>query len=206
MEHDHSDFNKEIDFQSKENPLLWFKDLYQDAILKNCTSPNVMVVSTSTLSHRISSRVVYLREILEEGLCFYTNYNSRKGKTLEENPLCSALFFWQELEIQVRVEGICEKLPSEMSDIYFSSRPRLNQLNAWASKQSESINSRNDLEKAMEYYDKKFPQIVPRPDFWGGFLIKPNYFEFWKGRLGRLHDRFSYELIDNNWQIQRLAP
>jgi pyridoxamine 5'-phosphate oxidase len=207
LPNEHPDFLIDFNFDLKENPLELFQSLYQDAIIKNCAAPNAMVISTVDQENQPSSRVVFLREIFTEGITFYTNYLSEKGKNLKQNPKCSALFFWQELEIQVRIKGSASPLPTEISDIYFQSRPRLNQLSAWASEQSKTIENKAILTERIDFYDKKFPNDVPRPDYWGGFVIKPNYYEFWKGRLGRLHDRMVYTQSENDkWNIHRLAP
>jgi len=203
---DHSDFLKGelIDYLS--NPLLMFKKWFQEATEANCASPNAMSISTVNKNGQPSSRIVYMRDILEEGFIFYTNYNSKKGQNIADNPKISALFFWDCNEQQVRIEGEVEKIPSELSDDYFSNRPRISQIGAWASEQSSEIINRQTLEDRVQFFEAKYPNTVPRPPHWGGYIIKPTYFEFWQGRLGRLHDRICYTFENKNWFITRVAP
>ncbi len=203
---DHSDFLKGELNDYLSDPLLMFKQWYQDAHEKNCASPHAMSISTVNKNGQPSSRMVYMKEILEEGFIFYTNFNSRKGNNLEDNPNIAALFFWGCNEQQVRIEGKVEKVPSEISDDYFASRPRVSQIGAWASEQSSEIENRQTLEDRVAHFEAKFPNIVPRPPHWGGYLIKPAYFEFWQGRLGRLHDRICYTSENQDWKTTRIAP
>jgi len=203
---DHSDFLKGELGDYLSDPLLMFQKWYQAAHEKNCPSPHAMMISTVDTNAQPSSRVVYMKELLEEGLIFYTNYNSRKGQNLDSNPKISALFFWQEVEQQVRIEGEVEKVDPTLSDDYFSSRPRISQIGAWASGQSNTIKDRKELEDLVAYYESKFPDVVPRPPHWGGYIIKPEYFEFWQGRLGRLHDRICYSKSKSGWDTKRIAP
>jgi len=202
----HSDFLKGELTDYASNPLLMFKKWYQEAYDQNCASPNAMSVCTVSQNGQPSSRTVYMREVLEEGFIFYTNYNSKKGRNLANNPKVSALFFWDCNEQQVRVEGEAEKIPTELSDDYFAARPRVSQIGAWASEQSSEIESRQTLEERVKFFEAKFPNTVPRPPHWGGYIIKPTYFEFWQGRLGRLHDRICYTAKNNDWSITRVAP
>ena len=157
-------------------------------------------------SYNSSMEITYLKEILEEGFVFYTNYNSKKGKNLLQNPNIAALFFWDCNEQQVRIEGTAIKASSQLADDYFASRPRVSQIGAWASEQSSEIDDRQVLDARVAHFQAKFPDKVPRPEHWGGYLIKPTYFEFWQGRLGRLHDRICYSLQNNQWHITRVAP
>lgn len=189
---DHSDFLKGELNDYLSDPMLMFKQWYQAAHEKNCASPHAMSISTVNNDGQPSSRMVYMKEIIEEGFIFYTNFTSRKGNNLEGNPNIAALFFWGCNEQQVRIEGKVEKVPSEISDDYFASRPRVSQIGAWASEQSTEIENRQTLEDRVAHFEAKFPSKVPRPPHWGGYLIKPAYFEFWQGRLGRLHDRICY--------------
>lgn len=203
---DHSDFLKGELNNYLSDPLLMFKKWYQGAHEKNCASPHAMCISTVNKNGQPSSRMVYMKEILEEGLIFYTNFNSRKGQNLNENPKISVLFFWGETEQQIRIEGEVEQVPEQLSDDYFASRPRISQIGAWASEQSQEISNRQELEDRVAHFEAKFPNKVPRPPHWGGYLIKPTYFEFWQGRLGRLHDRICYTKNNSEWLTKRIAP
>ena len=168
---------------------------------------NAMVVSSVDASGQPHSRVVLLRGVNEEGLKFYTNYSSHKGQELEQNNKVALNFFWPTVERQVRVEGELYKLSEAESDAYFNSRPRESQIGAWVSPQSSTIDSREVLnERFREFTDKFEGHPVPRPAYWGGYIIRPKYFEFWQGRPNRLHDRLAYKLQDGTWKISRMAP
>lgn len=190
------------------SPFELFEKWFEDAVASQILDPYAMIISTVNVEAKPSSRVVYMRDIKPEGLIFYTNYKSHKSKDLLFNPNISVLFFWGELERQIRIEGLVEQVSAEVSDQYFASRPRESQIGAWASDQSDELISREELEKKVDLYSKKFEKgIVPRPPHWGGFLIKVNYFEFWQGRPNRLHDRISYQLSDSGlWIRGRLQP
>ncbi len=203
---DHSDFSKGELKNYLKDPMLMFQKWYQEAHEKNVPSPHAMIISTVNADQQPSSRVVYMKEILEEGLIFYTNYNSRKGMDLLVNQKIGVLFFWGETEQQVRIEGTVMKVDPSISDDYFASRPRLSQIGAWASEQSKIIKNRETLEDRFSYFEAKFPNEVPRPPHWGGYLITPHYFEFWQGRLGRLHDRICYRKVENDYDIERISP
>ncbi len=168
---------------------------------------NAMVVSSVDASGQPHSRVVLLRGVNEEGLKFYTNYSSHKGQELEQNNKVALNFFWPTVERQVRVEGELHKLSEAESDAYFNSRPRESQIGAWVSPQSSTIDSREVLnERFREFTDKFEGQAVPRPANWGGYIIRPKYFEFWQGRPNRLHDRLAYSLVNGIWMVSRMAP
>lgn len=168
---------------------------------------NAMVVSSVDASGQPHSRVVLLRGVNEEGLKFYTNYASHKGQELEQNNKVALNFFWPTVERQVRVEGELFKLSDAESDAYFNSRPRESQIGAWVSPQSSIIESREILnERFREFTDKFEGHPVPRPAHWGGYIIRPNFYEFWQGRPNRLHDRLTYRLQDGVWKIGRMAP
>lgn len=187
-------------------PLKLFKQWYEDAVSESVQEPSAVVVAT-VLDGQVATRVVYLRDILEEGLVFYTNYESQKGKAIEQENRVAMNFHWSELERQVKVKGIAEKVPPEVSDQYFSERPRLSQLGAWASNQSSVIANREELILRMEEFENKFDgQPVPRPENWGGYVVKPTSFEFWQGRPGRLHDRFLFTSENDVWKVNRLSP
>jgi pyridoxamine 5'-phosphate oxidase len=167
-----------------------------------------MVLSTINNHNFPSSRVVLLKDIKADGFSFFTNYNSQKAQDILSNNKASLLFFWPELQRQVRIEGLIEKLTVIDSDEYFASRPRGSQVGAWSSPQSSIINDRQVLETAVSQTEQRFSSSkdIPRPDFWGGYLLKPIRFEFWQGRSSRLHDRVLYLKENSVWAIKRLAP
>lgn len=187
--------------------ILQFEKWFKEAVDAHVNEPNAMTVATADSSGKPAARILLLRNFNENGFVFYTNYNSRKGDELLKNPQCALLFFWPELERQVRIEGVIEKQTSSESDIYFNTRPRGSKLGAWSSPQSKVIANREELDKSYDELSKKFPsEEVPRPDFWGGYVLKPNTIEFWQGRPSRMHDRILYTKIDKGWKIERLAP
>lgn len=192
----------------QKNPIQQFQKWFDEAMSSQVTEPTAMVVSTVAENGYPSSRVVLLKDIKAEGLSFFTNYNSRKGQEIIQNPHVSALFFWPELQRQVRFEAEVEKLPKADSDEYFSIRPRGSQIGAIASPQSAIIPDRETLEKRVAEVEKEMENVteVPRPEFWGGFLLKPVRVEFWQGRGSRLHDRIVYIMDNGDWTINRLAP
>ena len=170
--------------------------------------PNAMTLATCSASGKPSARIVLLKGIQENGFVFFTSYLSRKGKEIESNPFVSLLFFWKELERQVSIEGTVKKISEQESDEYFSKRPLESRIGAWSSPQSEVIKSRDILDKNVADYTKKFdPQNIPRPPYWGGYIVNPTVIEFWQGRPGRLHDRLQYTINEKAiWKIERLAP
>jgi pyridoxamine 5'-phosphate oxidase len=188
-----------------KNPFEQFQHWFDFAVDVDAFYANAMTLSTVHDS-KPSSRVVLLKEMDEKGFVFFTNYTSAKSKEIDENKNAALLFFWKELERQIRIEGVLEKVSAENSNEYFKTRPRESQIGAWASPQSTTI-TRAELEKRVEEFTKKFEgQEVPRPDFWGGFRLVPTRFEFWQGRAGRLHDRFVYENKNGVWEIGQVAP
>lgn len=190
-----------------ENPLMQFSAWFKEAQKAEVLEPNAMSLSTVSPSGRPKSRIVLLKGISDSRLKFFTNYKSQKAKDLEQNPWVSINFFWPELERQVRIEGKVEKTTAEESDIYFDSRPEGSKLGAWASPQSEIIESREIMEENHKSLEKKFKDhSIPRPPHWGGYNVIPDSVEFWQGRASRLHDRFIYLLKNGNWKIERLAP
>lgn len=193
--------------QVNSNPIQQFEAWFKEAVNAKVNEPNAMTVCTATKDGKPSARILLLRNFSENGFVYYSNYTSRKGREIEENPNCSLLFFWPELERQVRIEGTVEKQTAEESDLYFNTRPRSSKLGAWTSEQSKVIASRDILAKEFELFSAKFPEEqVPRPPHWGGYILKPVSIEFWQGRPSRLHDRIVYTKENNEWKIARLAP
>lgn len=192
-----------------ENPFEQFGNWFNEALKAEIPEPNAMVVASVNVKGFPSARVVLLKGFDENGFIFYTNYNSQKGQELTENPNCAVVFNWLELERQIRIEGIAEKLSAEESTDYFHKRPKKSQIGAWASPQSEVIETRDILEENLENLQKEYvdSENLPRPKHWGGFRIKASRIEFWQGRSSRLHDRLNYEKNENNvWKRERLAP
>ncbi len=189
------------------SPFEQFSKWMEEALKSSLIDPSAMILATSSKSGIPSLRVVLLKRIDSDGFVFYTNYESRKAKELLENPNASLLFFWKELERQIRIEGKVEKIPAKESEEYFHSRPYESQLAAWASSQSRIIPDREYLDKKFEEFKKKYAgKEIPLPPFWGGIKLKPEYFEFWQGRENRLHDRISYVKENSEWKKERLAP
>lgn len=191
---------------AKVHPFEQFKIWFEDAIKADFLDVNAMVISTADKQGRPSSRVVLLKNYSENGYVFFTNYDSKKGKDLIENPHASILFFWDKLERQIRIEGRVEKISEEESYDYFKTRDYTSRLGAWASEQSEPLSSRLKLMRKVVNYMMKFPKEVPLPPYWGGFRLIPEYYEFWQGRKSRLHDRIAYKLDNGNWTKERLYP
>jgi len=190
------------------DPFRQFEQWFQEAEAARIPEPNAMVCSLADRNGRPSSRTVLLKGIDGRGFVFFSNYESRKGRELAENPRASLLFPWIAQERQVIVEGSVKKLSREESDAYFHSRPQASQLAAWASPQSAVIAGRSVLDEAMRTLEKKYAgQKVPVPPYWGGYRVQPDTLEFWQGRHGRLHDRLRYRREQNgDWAIDRLAP
>ncbi|HBH07574.1 MAG TPA: pyridoxamine 5'-phosphate oxidase [Flavobacteriales bacterium] len=214
-----SNFLNEIrhDFSSRplnmesvlDNPMEQYAQWFEEAVGSQILDPKAMVLTTVNSRGVPSSRVLYARGITREGFIFYTNYNSRKAKEMEENPFVCVNIHWPELERQIRASGKIEKVKAEVSDKYFSGRPRASQIGAWASDQSDKLSSREELEKKVEEFEKKFRgRDVPRPPHWGGYFMKVDYFEFWQGRAARLHDRIVYDWNKESrtWDKHRISP
>ncbi|UPQ79548.1 pyridoxamine 5'-phosphate oxidase [Flavobacterium azooxidireducens] len=192
-----------------EDPInLFHRWFYETEEQSDIEEVNAMTVSTIGLDGFPKSRVVLLKKFNEEGFIFYTNYESEKGKAIEANPKLCLSFFWHSMERQVIIKGIAEKTTSSISDGYFDSRPDGSKLGAIVSNQSTVIESRNVLEEKLKELEQKFQgKEIPRPAFWGGFLVRPQEVEFWQGRPNRLHDRIRYQLQnDYSWKIERLSP
>ncbi len=189
------------------DPFALFQQWMNDAIAANLSEPNAMILATAALDGKPSARVMLLRNADENGFVFFTNYDSRKGKEIAQNPFASLVFFWQPLFRQIRVEGRIARVSAPESDAYFDSRPRGNQLSAAASPQSQVIPDREFLEKRVQELDARYTKNVLRPAHWGGYRVVPDVIEFWQGRESRLHDRLRYTRTkDNAWNIERLAP
>lgn len=197
-----------IESNIPDSPILLFGEWFDDAVEFKIKEPNAMVLSTVSQDNKPHSRVVLLKGYSENGFEFYTNYHSDKGIQIDQNPQVNLTFFYDHLERQIRIEGLAIKLSNEASDEYYHSRPRGSQIGAWVSEQSHQIESRETLEERDKYYQNKFKdyKIIPRPEHWGGYLVKPESIEFWQGRPNRLHDRILYTKKGNLWEIKRLSP
>jgi pyridoxamine 5'-phosphate oxidase len=191
-----------------KSPLIQFEKWLTDAVHADAFEPNAMTLATVSKGGIVDARIVLLRDFTSKGFSFFTNYNSIKGRAIRFNKKACMNFFWPELQRQVRIRGLMEKLPVRDSDQYFASRPRESQIAAWASHQSDKLSNRAELENRYIAYEKKFSGMdVPRPSHWGGYRLKPLYLEFWQGRPSRLHDRLIYERTKSGkWIIQRLNP
>ena len=188
------------------DPFLQFKKWFDLVLNAKVIEPNAMTMATSTKDGVPSARVVLLKGFDESGFIFFTNYGSRKGKEITENPVASALFWWREFERQVRIEGKIEKVSRAESEKYFNLRPLKSRYGALASNQSEKVESREVLEKRFAELEKQFGENPPTPENWGGYKLIPSRFEFWQGRRDRLHDIIVYEKTENKWSIYRLQP
>ncbi|MBA9077373.1 pyridoxamine 5'-phosphate oxidase [Rufibacter quisquiliarum] len=191
------------------SPLEQFNTWMQEALSAKADEATAMTLSTADAQGKPSARVVLLKEVTAQGFVFYTNYESRKGNQLAQNPYAALTFFWPVLERQVRIEGTVQRVDGETSDTYFQSRPRGSQIGAWSSPQSQPIADRNVLEELEKENTRKFADQdpLPRPPHWGGYVVVPERVEFWQGRPNRLHDRLVYEPnAKGGWSLQRLAP
>lgn len=190
------------------DPVEQFRRWFEEALSSDLHEPNAMTIATATRDGRPSARVVLLKCFNERGFVFHTNYEGRKGRELKANPNCALLFYWGELERQVRIEGRASRVTEEESDAYFRSRPRGGHLGAWASRQSHPVESRRALEERVQHLESEYEgREIPRPPFWGGYRVEPERIEFWQGRENRLHDRLLYTSLGRGkWEIQRLQP
>jgi pyridoxamine 5'-phosphate oxidase len=208
-----ADIRKEYKLRSLDetdvaaNPFDQFTRWWDEAVNSEIAEVNAMTLATVAKNGFPSARIVLLKGFDKNGFVFFTNYNSRKGKELEENPHAALVFFWKELERQVRIEGSVEMIGEKDSDIYYNSRPAGSRIGAWASPQSEVITNREVIEHNFTALEKKFEKgPIPRPGHWGGYIFRPSMIEFWQGRSSRLHDRIRFRLQEGDWVIERLAP
>jgi len=194
--------------QINPDPFIQFQTWFTQALEAQLPEPNAMTLATTTLDGKPSARMVLLKDFDARGFVFFTNYNSRKGQELTVNPQAALVFWWAELERQVRITGLVEQVSEIESDKYFYARPANNRLGAWASNQSEVIKSREELEQRWQQFQHQYVnQEIPRPPHWGGLRVVPSEIEFWQGRPSRLHDRLLYRCGDGDiWKIERLSP
>jgi pyridoxamine 5'-phosphate oxidase len=192
---------------TQRHPVLLVRDWFQEAAASGIVEAERMALATATPDGRPSVRIVLLKGIDEEGIRFFTNYGSRKGRELDANPRAAVTLYWQPLYRAARLEGPVERLAASESDAYFASRPRGAQLGAWASAQGSVVGSRAELEERVREFDSRFPGRVPRPEYWGGYRLRPDAVELWQGRPDRLHDREHFLLQpDGSWRSERLSP
>jgi pyridoxamine 5'-phosphate oxidase len=189
------------------DPIMQFDKWWDEAVKSEITEVNAMTLATATADGIPAARIVLLKGYDKNGFVFFTNYQSHKGKQMEQNPNVCLVFFWAALERQIRITGTVEKVSAEESDAYFISRPAGSRIGAWASPQSNVIANRKVIEDRSEEYEQQFAEgNIPRPPHWGGYIVKPVQIEFWQGRPSRLHDRIQYSLHKGSWNIERLAP
>lgn len=189
-----------------DTPMKQFALWWDEAIDSKIIEVNAMTLSTVSPEGQPSARIVLLKDFSDKGFTFFTNYESKKAIEIAHNNKASLVFFWKELQRQVCIEGIVEKVSEAESEAYFQSRPYGSRIGAWSSPQSRTILSRGILEENEKQYKEKFPQDVPKPPYWGGYIVLPTRIEFWQGRSSRLHDRIVFELNNNEWKRFRIAP
>ena len=196
-----------LEAEVNSDPIIQFDQWLSEAFKANVPEPNAMTLATSTFEGKPSARMLLLKGVDEGGFAFFTNYESRKSKQIIQNPFGALVFFWSELERQVRIEGRIVRMSPKESDRYFKTRPVGSKIGAWASPQSQVIPNRRYLENLKSDYQEEFSnREINRPDNWGGYLLHPSLIEFWQGRPDRLHDRIQYRLENEEWIIERLAP
>ena len=196
-----------LESEVSADPFQQFQLWFDQAVEAELPEPNAMTLATVTTDGRPAARMVLLKGCGPEGFVLYTNYHSRKGQELAQTPYAALVFWWAELERQVRIEGAITKISDAETEAYFQSRPRGSQIGAWASEQSEVVCDRNTLETRLHELEQQYQdRPIPRPPHWGGYRLMPNLIEFWQGRPNRLHDRLCYRLSDQQWNIERLSP
>lgn len=190
------------------NPIVQFKKWWDETLNSEIIEPNAMTLATASQDGLPSARIVLLKGFGEKGFVFFTNYESYKGQQLAENPKACLVFFWKEIERQVRITGLVSKISEKESDEYFDTRPEISRIGAWVSPQSQVIESRDWLDQQFNSLVSKMEgSAIQRPPYWGGYIVNPVMIEFWQGRPGRLHDRIQYSIEeDGEWKIERLAP
>jgi pyridoxamine 5'-phosphate oxidase len=201
--------NQEFTLSSSESdPFHQFTKWFKEALDAELVEPNAMTLSTANKEGKPSGRIVLLKGMENESFVFFTNYNSRKGREIEENPNVALTFWWDGLQRQVRIDGTIQKIPETASTAYFQSRPKGSQIGAWASPQSEAIDSRGILSDRVDALIAQYQndEVLPRPEHWGGYAVFPEEIEFWQGRANRLHDRILYSKDEDVWTKRRLAP
>ena len=213
MNHTLADIRRDYKLQSLNeedvaaDPFIQFDKWWHEATNSHIDEVNAMTLATATKEGKPSARIVLLKGYDKDGFIFFTNYNSAKGKEIAENPFATLVLFWKELERQIRIDGTIEKIAATDSDAYFHSRPAGSRIGAWASPQSSVIENRKVIENNFLKYEEQFgTSNIPRPEHWGGYIVKPVSIEFWQGRSSRLHDRIHYKKENDNWKIERLAP
>jgi len=192
--------------QADADPLRQFERWFEDALRAKLPLPNAMTLATVTAAGAPSARIVLLKGVEQGGFVFYTNYLSRKGRELDRSARACLLLLWSDLERQVRIDGVVEKVTLAESDAYYATRPLGARLSAWASSQSEKVDSRQVLETSMADTKRRYGESPPRPPHWGGYRVVPQEIEFWQGRADRLHDRLVYRCKGDSWAIERLSP
>jgi len=203
------DYNKSELLESfcMETPFQQFELWMEEALQSGVDEPHAMNLATVDENHAPSSRIVLLRNVDKDGFVFFTNYTSKKGSSLNARRPAALNFFWPDVQRQIRIEGICERVSEKVSDEYFNSRPFESKIGAYASQQSVRVSSREELDRLYdELLKQNEDKSVKRPDYWGGYRLIPNYFEFWQGRMSRLHDRIEYVIEDGQWNFYRLFP
>lgn len=196
-----------MESEMHSDPVRQFASWFGQAVQVTGDEPNAMALATASADGEPNCRMVLLKSFDAEGFVFYTNYDSRKGAELAANPRATLLFYWPDLERQVRIGGTVERVSREESERYFESRPEGHRLGAWASQQSSVVADRNALEQAIEVAAARYPATIPLPPYWGGYRVRPNVIEFWQGRPNRLHDRIEYiREPSGEWTLRRLAP
>jgi pyridoxamine 5'-phosphate oxidase len=199
--------NSLLEAHVDKNPFEQFTTWFNEAIASKIEEVNAMTLATVSKEGQPSARIVLLKGMSENGFEFFTNYESNKAENMLQNNKVALVFFWKELERQIRIEGTVEKLSAEKSDAYFNSRPLESRIGAWSSPQSRVIENRSFLENIVEAKKQHFEKFdITRPSFWGGYIVKPTTIEFWQGRSNRLHDRIQYYTENNMWCTRRLAP